>query len=101
MATMPAPRAISSAGRAPARQAGGHWFEPSIAHAPKALLRQGLTRPAPRRGGAGAAQLVFAAPYAAPRPCAMEPGRARLELGARLTCSSRGERRAAPCVPRG
>src|SRR6185503_8892557 len=26
------PRAISSAGRAPARQAGGHWFEPSIAH---------------------------------------------------------------------
>ncbi len=25
-------RAISSAGRAPARQAGGHWFEPSIAH---------------------------------------------------------------------
>jgi hypothetical protein len=32
------PRAISSAGRAPARQAGGHWFEPSIAHLPKALL---------------------------------------------------------------
>ena len=24
--------AISSVGRAPARQAGGHWFEPSIAH---------------------------------------------------------------------
>ena len=28
----PVSRAISSAGRAPARQAGGHWFEPSIAH---------------------------------------------------------------------
>ena len=26
------PRAISSAGRAPPRQGGGHWFEPSIAH---------------------------------------------------------------------
>src|SRR6516225_3808115 len=26
------PRAISSAGRAPSRQGGGHWFEPSIAH---------------------------------------------------------------------
>ena len=25
-------RAISSAGRAPPRQGGGHWFEPSIAH---------------------------------------------------------------------
>ncbi len=27
-----ASRAISSAGRAPPRQGGGHWFEPSIAH---------------------------------------------------------------------
>ena len=27
--------AISSVGRAPARQAGGHWFEPSIAHSGK------------------------------------------------------------------
>jgi murein DD-endopeptidase MepM/ murein hydrolase activator NlpD len=26
------PRAVSSVGRAPARQAGGHWFEPSTAH---------------------------------------------------------------------
>ena len=34
-ATLPSPRAISSAGRAPARQAGGHWFEPSIAHLTK------------------------------------------------------------------
>ena len=25
-------RAISSVGRAPALQAGGHWFEPGIAH---------------------------------------------------------------------
>jgi hypothetical protein len=29
------PRAISSAGRAPPRQGGGHWFEPSIAHSDK------------------------------------------------------------------
>ena len=37
------PRAISSAGRAPARQAGGHWFEPSIAHSRmKAPLRRGF-----------------------------------------------------------
>ena len=28
----PAARAVSSVGRAPARQAGGHWFEPSTAH---------------------------------------------------------------------
>jgi hypothetical protein len=28
----PHPRAVSSAGRAPALQAGGHWFEPSTAH---------------------------------------------------------------------
>src|SRR6476469_6697465 len=28
--------AVSSAGRAPARQAGGHWFEPSTAHSPMA-----------------------------------------------------------------
>src|SRR5207344_2071980 len=27
-----ATRAVSSVGRAPARQAGGHWFEPSTAH---------------------------------------------------------------------
>src|SRR3954453_8052591 len=31
----PNPRAISSAGRAPPRQGGGHWFEPSIAHSRK------------------------------------------------------------------
>src|SRR5581483_7597119 len=34
-AEMPANRAlwaVSSVGRAPARQAGGHWFEPSTAH---------------------------------------------------------------------
>jgi hypothetical protein len=28
--------AVSSVGRAPARQAGGHWFEPSTAHHGKA-----------------------------------------------------------------
>ena len=32
VATLGASRAISSAGRAPPRQGGGHWFEPSIAH---------------------------------------------------------------------
>src|SRR5439155_18037465 len=32
VATMRPPRAVSSVGRAPARQAGGHWFEPSTAH---------------------------------------------------------------------
>ena len=32
VARLAAPRAISSAGRAPPRQGGGHWFEPSIAH---------------------------------------------------------------------
>ena len=33
LASLPrVPRAISSAGRAPPRQGGGHWFEPSIAH---------------------------------------------------------------------
>jgi hypothetical protein len=38
------PRAISSAGRAPPRQGGGHWFEPSIAHREKALLMAGFLR---------------------------------------------------------
>ena len=32
----PRPGAVSSVGRAPARQAGGHWFEPSTAHRRKA-----------------------------------------------------------------
>src|SRR5262249_28130541 len=31
--------AVSSVGRAPARQAGGHWFEPSTAHTRKARKR--------------------------------------------------------------
>ena len=31
-ATLTAAGAVSSVGRAPARQAGGHWFEPSTAH---------------------------------------------------------------------
>ena len=37
-ATIPATRAVSSVGRAPARQAGGHWFEPSTAHFPRASV---------------------------------------------------------------
>ena len=32
-------RALSSVGRAPARQAGGHWFEPSSAHSGKPWKR--------------------------------------------------------------
>jgi hypothetical protein len=32
VALEPGSRAISSAGRAPSRQGGGRWFEPSIAH---------------------------------------------------------------------
>ena len=34
-------RALSSVGRAPARQAGGHWFEPSSAHHEEPLLIRG------------------------------------------------------------
>src|SRR5689334_4315375 len=34
----PQPRAVSSAGRAPALQAGGRWFEPSTAHFPHLAL---------------------------------------------------------------
>jgi hypothetical protein len=37
------PGAVSSVGRAPARQAGGHWFEPSTAHHRKAPLRRGFS----------------------------------------------------------
>src|SRR5437763_6639007 len=42
-------RAVSSVGRAPARQAGGHWFEPSTAHFfPLRPLRFPLARQASR-----------------------------------------------------
>src|SRR5205085_660701 len=41
-----APRAVSSVGRAPARQAGGRWFEPSTAH-PRSSLQ--LHSPRQRR----------------------------------------------------
>ena len=37
-------RAISSAGRAPPRQGGGHWFEPSIAHLPEPASSAGSRR---------------------------------------------------------
>ena len=40
-----APGAVSSVGRAPARQAGGHWFEPSTAHLTKAPLQRGFLVP--------------------------------------------------------
>src|SRR5204863_76859 len=42
--------AVSSVGRAPARQAGGHWFEPSTAHSLKALVTEGLCRLRSQRG---------------------------------------------------
>ena len=35
-------RAVSSVGRAPARQAGGHWFEPSTAHPPDPAQPSGI-----------------------------------------------------------
>ena len=35
-------RAVSSVGRAPALQAGGHWFEPGTAHLEKPPLRRGF-----------------------------------------------------------
>ena len=41
-ARLSGPRALSSVGRAPARQAGGHWFEPSSAHVTEAALRSGF-----------------------------------------------------------
>jgi hypothetical protein len=47
-------RAVSSVGRAPARQAGGHWFEPSTAHTERPATRAflfsvlaSLNRPVP------------------------------------------------------
>src|ERR1700760_1566222 len=53
-------RAISSAGRAPPRQGGGHWFEPSIAHlespAPAGFRRfGGAPRPEHLSSGGGRA----------------------------------------------
>ena len=39
-----AARAVSSVGRAPARQAGGHWFEPSTAHHTKPLQTRRFCR---------------------------------------------------------
>ena len=38
-------RAVSSAGRAPALQAGGRWFEPGTAHLWKAPLSRGFSVP--------------------------------------------------------
>ena len=40
-ATLDRVRALSSVGRAPARQAGGHWFEPSSAHFRRAVRPTG------------------------------------------------------------
>ena len=44
-------RAISSAGRAPPRQGGGHWFEPSIAHLREPACSAGSRRSWGARGG--------------------------------------------------
>ena len=41
--------ALSSVGRAPARQAGGHWFEPSSAHRKPRRKRGFFVEPKPRR----------------------------------------------------
>ncbi len=49
------PGAVSSVGRAPARQAGGHWFEPSTAHSRNLAPGVGL-----RRGGIGAPSTFMA-----------------------------------------
>jgi hypothetical protein len=48
-------RAVSSVGRAPARQAGGHWFEPSTAHLERRWKQRlfscsGSLSAAPQRG---------------------------------------------------
>ena len=48
----PATGAVSSVGRAPARQAGGHWFEPSTAHRKSPVNRAFLL---PEQGAAGKA----------------------------------------------
>src|SRR4051794_31497697 len=40
--------AVSSAGRAPALQAGGHWFEPSTAHSARNRRARSLGRRPPR-----------------------------------------------------
>ena len=50
------PRAVSSVGRAPARQAGGHWFEPSTAHEEKALRTGPFLSPPGRRKAYAAAR---------------------------------------------
>ena len=53
---LPYPRAISSAGRAPPRQGGGHWFEPSIAHRSLVPDMSGHVRPAQEIRSARAGQ---------------------------------------------
>ena len=69
-AKLAAARAVSSVGRAPARQAGGHWFEPSTAHldgSPAQWRFASLTSPRPPAGGrvmrlAGSIGLLLVAP---------------------------------------
>src|SRR3712207_5401693 len=56
----PRPGAVSSVGRAPARQAGGRWFEPSTAHS--SPLRSWPFRPA-RKRAFGRSQTFADPPY--------------------------------------
>ncbi len=72
------PRAVSSVGRAPARQAGGHWFEPSTAHLSclaaalspgEAGLRARLT---PLAGRSRAGQCLAQLPRQIARPAARQ-----------------------------
>jgi hypothetical protein len=90
LAMLPVSRAISSAGRAPARQAGGHWFEPSIAHEEgpgnRAFFSVGTTSEVPKRAGR---LQGYARPDRGPRaaPC---------EGGAAVVSPARGSHRRCP-----
>jgi hypothetical protein len=64
------PWAVSSVGRAPARQAGGHWFEPSTAHLMKPLLTRLLHIASER----GLRRLSSVAAYAGVRVRSGPPG---------------------------
>ena len=75
-------RALSSVGRAPARQAGGHWFEPSSAHSRK-----------PRSGGVFVAQVQTGC-----GEMGDSPGFPQVCSSGRPLCVSVGQRREeAPC----
>src|SRR5215207_4665205 len=92
------PRAISSAGRAPPRQGGGHWFEPSIAHLTEAPQMAGFSAfwgPV-RRSNSGPFSVPTSPPYTPSRgherargalrsARGFPPGRNRVRLGVAAT----------------